>query len=60
MLLTDTEAYKTIARTGSTYEMLDKMQTREDLYKTLRYHDYESLDSSIVATVLPHIGQSGC
>ena len=50
--------YKTIARTGGTYEMLGQMQTREELYKTLRYHDYEALDSSIVATVLPHIGKS--
>lgn len=50
--------YKTIARTGGTYEMLDQMQTRGELYKTLRYHDYEALDSSIVATVLPHIGKS--
>ena len=50
--------YKTIACTGGTYEMLGQMQTREELYKTLRYHDYEALDSSIVATVLPHIGKS--
>ncbi|MBQ3817843.1 MAG: methylisocitrate lyase [Acetobacter sp.] len=50
--------YKTIARTGGTYEMLGQMQTREELYKTLRYYDYEALDSSIVATVLPHIGKS--
>ncbi|MBR2123834.1 MAG: methylisocitrate lyase [Acetobacter sp.] len=50
--------YKTIARTGGTHAMLEQMQTREELYKTLRYHDYESLDSSIIATVLPHIGKS--
>ncbi|MBO6037964.1 MAG: methylisocitrate lyase [Acetobacter sp.] len=50
--------YKTIARTGGTHAMLEQMQTREELYKTLRYHDYESLDSSIVTTVLPHIGKS--
>ncbi|WP_339077789.1 methylisocitrate lyase [Acetobacter sp. AC2005] len=52
------DLYKTIARTGSTQEMLPRMQTREELYKTIRYYDYESLDAGIVATVLPHIGQA--
>ncbi|QEO17568.1 methylisocitrate lyase [Acetobacter vaccinii] len=50
--------YKTIARTGGTWDLLDQMQTRDELYKTLRYYDYESLDAGIVATVLPHIGKS--
>ncbi|AOW47095.1 methylisocitrate lyase [Acetobacter ascendens] len=52
------DLYKTIARTGGTQEMLPRMQTREELYKTIRYYDYESLDAGIVATVLPHIGQA--
>ncbi len=52
------DLYKTIARTGGTQEMLSRMQTREELYKTIRYYDYESLDAGIVATVLPHIGQA--
>ncbi|MFT9442127.1 MAG: methylisocitrate lyase [Acetobacter papayae] len=51
------ELYKTIARTGGTRDMLENMQTREELYKTIRYYDYESLDAGIVSTVLPHIGQ---
>ncbi|MFT8675643.1 MAG: methylisocitrate lyase [Acetobacter sp.] len=50
--------YKTIARTGGTRDMLEQMQTREELYRTLRYYDYESLDAGIVATVLPHIGHT--
>jgi methylisocitrate lyase len=29
------------------------MQTRADLYKTIRYHEYEALDASIVTTVVP-------
>ncbi|ATI11957.1 MULTISPECIES: methylisocitrate lyase [Acetobacter] len=52
------DLYKTIVRTGGTQDMLPRMQTREELYKTIRYYDYESLDAGIVATVLPHIGQA--
>ncbi|MFT9360824.1 methylisocitrate lyase [Acetobacter okinawensis] len=51
------DLFATIARTGGTHAMLDRMQTREELYRTLRYYDYETLDAGIVATVLPHIGQ---
>lgn len=34
-------------------DFLDRMQTREDLYKTIGYHDYEALDSSIAQSVIP-------
>ncbi|NHN88000.1 methylisocitrate lyase [Acetobacter conturbans] len=47
------DLYATIRRDGSAQAMLDRMQTREELYKTLRYHEYEALDRSIVETVLP-------
>ncbi|GAJ30451.1 methylisocitrate lyase [Acidomonas methanolica] len=47
------ELYRTLRETGSTKAMLDRMQTRAELYATLRYHEYEALDSHIVATVLP-------
>jgi methylisocitrate lyase len=30
------------------------MQTRAELYATIGYAEYEALDSSIVATVVPH------
>ena len=33
--------------------MLDQMQTRAELYDTIRYHDYEALDASIVQTIVP-------
>jgi methylisocitrate lyase len=33
--------------------MLDRMQTRAELYTTIGYHDYEALDSSIVQSVVP-------
>jgi methylisocitrate lyase len=45
--------YATIRRDGGTQKMLDEMQTRAELYDTLGYHDYEALDASIVASVVP-------
>ena len=33
--------------------MIERMQTRAELYATIHYHDYEALDASIVATVTP-------
>ena len=47
--------YETLAREGSTQSMLPRMQTRAELYELIGLHDYETLDKSIVATVLPHI-----
>lgn len=49
------DLYATIRRDGSTEAMLERMQTREELYRTLRYHEYEALDKSIVETVLPSV-----
>lgn len=50
--------YQAIARDGSTESQLPAMQSREELYKTLRYHDYESLDRTIIETVLPTLDES--
>ncbi len=47
------ELYKAIARDGGTHAMIDRMQTRAELYATIGYHDYEALDASIVTTVVP-------
>jgi methylisocitrate lyase len=47
------DLYDAIRRDGSTAAMLERMQTREELYTTLRYHEYEALDASIVQTILP-------
>ncbi len=47
------ELYATIARDGSTQAMLEKMQTRVELYATIDYAAYEALDASIATTVLP-------
>ncbi|WP_067217429.1 methylisocitrate lyase [Stappia indica] len=45
--------YAALARDGSTKAMLDEMQSRAELYETIGLGQYEALDASIVATVLP-------
>jgi methylisocitrate lyase len=47
------ELYVSIRETGGTQKMLDRMQTRAQLYETIGYHDYEALDASLVKTVVP-------
>jgi methylisocitrate lyase len=47
------ELYATIRETGGTMRMLDRMQTRAQLYEAIGYHDYEALDASLVKTVVP-------
>jgi methylisocitrate lyase len=47
------ELYATIRHDGGTHTMVDRMQTRAELYATIGYHDYEALDASIIRTVLP-------
>jgi methylisocitrate lyase len=47
------ELFTAIARDGGTHRMVDRMQTRKELYETIGYHDYEALDASIVTTVVP-------
>lgn len=38
-------------------EKLDEMQSREELYETIKYYDYEALDEKVAKTVLPTIGK---
>ena len=45
--------YAAIRRDGGTHGMVDQMQTRTELYATIDYAGYESLDASIVTTVVP-------
>ena len=47
------ELYAAIARDGGTQAMVDRMQTRAELYDTIGLHAYEALDASIVQTVVP-------
>ncbi|HEV7456033.1 MAG TPA: methylisocitrate lyase [Roseococcus sp.] len=45
--------YAQIAEEGGTQGALDRMQTRAELYATIRYHEYEELDASLVRTIIP-------
>jgi methylisocitrate lyase len=47
------DLYRTIRTDGGTMGMLDRMQTREELYATLDYHAFEELDASVVRTIVP-------
>jgi methylisocitrate lyase len=47
------ELYAAIRRDGGTHKMVERMQTRAELYATIGYDEYEALDSSIVKTVIP-------
>ncbi len=47
------ELYATIRETGGTMKMLDRMQTRAQLYEAIGYHDYEALDATLVKTIVP-------
>jgi methylisocitrate lyase len=42
-----------ISRTGTQVNSLEDMQTRKELYETIRYYDYEALDGKIAKTILP-------
>lgn len=48
-------AFTEIFNQGTQKGVLDQMQTREQLYETIRLEDYEDLDKSIAKTVLPTI-----
>ena len=47
------ELYASIREHGGAHRMIDRMQTRSELYATIDYAGYEALDSSIVQTVVP-------
>jgi len=45
--------YAALARDGSAAATLDRMQTRAELYQTIGYEEYESLDESIARSIVP-------
>jgi methylisocitrate lyase len=45
--------FAAIRRDGGTHRMLDEMQTRAELYDAIGYQNYEALDASIIASVVP-------
>ena len=47
------DLYAAIRAEGGTHSMLDRMQTRQELYDTIGLHDFEELDASIVRTIVP-------
>ena len=47
------ELYAAIARDGGTHKVVDRMQTRAELYATIGLHENEALDASIVQTIIP-------
>jgi methylisocitrate lyase len=47
------ELYDSIRTYGGTHKLIDRMQTRAELYAAIDYAEYEALDSSITATVVP-------
>jgi methylisocitrate lyase len=47
------ELYASIREHGGTHRMVDRMQTRAELYETIGYHAYEALDASLIRTVVP-------
>ena len=47
------ELYDSIRTHGGAHKMVERMQTRAELYDAIGYGEYEALDESIVKTVLP-------
>ncbi|WP_209125073.1 methylisocitrate lyase [Alkalihalobacillus sp. BA299] len=46
------QVYKLILEKGTQKDALDGMQTRKELYETIKYYGYEDLDNTIAKTVL--------
>ncbi|NRF91323.1 methylisocitrate lyase [Paenibacillus frigoriresistens] len=44
--------FEEIRQTGTQKRSLSQMQTRSELYETIRYYDYEALDEKIAKTIL--------
>ena len=47
------QLYAAIRHDGGTQKVIDRMQTRAELYATIDYAVYEALDASIVSTIVP-------
>lgn len=53
------ELYDSIRTYGGTHKIVERMQTRAELYATIGYMDYEKLDSTITSTTLSaHLSKS--
>jgi methylisocitrate lyase len=47
------ELYAELRAKGTAEAILGRMQTRAELYETIGYSEYESLDASVAASVVP-------
>ncbi len=47
------DLYECLMREGSAEPLLDRMQTRAQLYETIGYEDFEALDQTIAHSVVP-------
>lgn len=47
------DLYASIKANGGTHKMVDRMQTRQELYDTIGLHAFEELDASIIKTIIP-------
>jgi len=47
------DLYAELKARGTAEAMLDRMQTRAELYETIGYSDYERLDASVAASAVP-------
>lgn len=48
------ELYATLKRDGWAQPLVDKMQTRAELYAVIDYHEFEALDASIAQSAIPN------
>jgi methylisocitrate lyase len=51
------EVYECMRESGGTQRVIDRMQTRKDLYETIDYYRYEVLDKSLLPSQLPDAPQ---
>ena len=47
------DLYASIRENGGTHRMIDRMQTRQELYDTIGLHEFEALDANIIQTIVP-------
>ena len=45
--------YGELAQKDTLFDHLDQMQTRAELYETIGYHEFETLDASVATTIVP-------
>ncbi|WP_453990583.1 methylisocitrate lyase [Bacillus nitroreducens] len=49
------KVFSQIFEKGTQRDVLDQMQTRKELYETIKLHDYEEMDKEIAKTIVPEV-----